>query len=533
LYFNAATPAQFVYGNSVDNKKFYYDTFSLTVRNNTLNSNWSLTGISYGQRVESGGSAEYPAIGDFGADFNNLCNINVGVYSNEIQLVYGAYRTFCNAVRLNGYLNYDQFFNPFSATGYTYPNYSVINSTNKRYITTKYSFSATTNSSNWKSANIHFTFDDAPFAYNGTIFPGIDIFYRIVASNNTSPATTNLTTAWLNANIIASVPPNAITKNMNNTAGAFSYVNIASDNDDIKVFFPTLNYSNVNFSFYVRVGIPMNCNISLKYIDLTPSIAGAIPGALSNLVINNAASMPLTNTTMTWERQNDDISITNFQINYAAMKSNAGSIVYPRRYLNTVISDTGSFNSNVVSVPNVQLSYTYNFTPSNYDTYYYGTVFASNISGRSNTLSNDSINRTPLPSNIGSDFGTGLVLCNGNYASIVYSRSGVHFQTSNSVEGSRIYKSNGLFHNAADFTSRPFYVYNSVGVTPSIIINRNNPGDGLSNIIWSVTLLSNGTQVTMVTPAPSISPLQPPLQKLSSLHNVNSVASPSATSNTG
>jgi hypothetical protein len=495
LYFNAATPVGFTYGGA--GKNFYYDTFSLTVRDNTLTSNWSPTGVSHGIRVESGGSELYPAIGLFGADFNNNCNINVGIYSNEMQLVYGGYRTFCNAVfsgRLNGYLNYDQFFNPFSASGYTYPNYSVINSSNKRYVTMKYSFRSNVNSSNWQAANIRFTYDDAPFTYDTFTFLGIDVFYRIVASNDNSATTTNLTTAWLDANTIALSPPNANTKNTNGTPGAFNYVEISGDSNNTKVFFPSLNYSNVDFSFYVRVGIPMNCNISLRYIDLTPLSVGAVPGNLTNLVISNAQTLPLTNSLMSWNRADDSIAITNFYINYAAIGNSISGVTYPRRHLNTIISDTGSFNSNVTSVPTSQLTFNYTFTPSNYDTYYSGTVFASNISGTTPTLSNNSINSTPLPANTGADFASGLGLCNTNYAAIIYSRTGTLFKTVTTVAGSLIYNSNNFFQSGG--ISHPFQIYSASGLMSGITVNPTNTtvGPGLNTVNWSITLLSNGTQ---------------------------------------
>ena len=469
-----------VFGLRSVNKNILIDSYSSTVKNNTLNSNWSLTGCNYGIRVESG-AGTYPS--GFGADFNNNISLT-DTYINELQLSYGAYRTASNA-RFNGaskgYLNYNIFYDTVSL-----PDYSGITTVGTRYVTFKWFVSAAL-SQRWQTANIGFQFDEPPF-YNPALytFPGIDVTYKIVASNDTEPTVGNLTTAWLNANALCNVVPDANSKNTNGRAGSYFYPGIQNDASNLKVFFPSLNYLNVPFNFFVRIGIPMNCNISLKYCRLGVFSSGVVPGQQQNLTITNASVVgpanALSNTTMSWISQNDSIQIDSFSITYAAVSNG----IYPRRYrpAGRVIPDTSNITSNV-SIAGVATTSTYLFTPSNYDTYYYGSVIATNATGNSLLASNISVNSTVLPINSGTSFAGTLA----PLASVNYPNPGVIFasRSSAAIGGGLIYASNSLFTGGG---SLQFKTNNDITINPL----GNNIGD-LGTVTWNVGL-SNVTAGT-------------------------------------
>ena len=501
LSYAAAAVASFVYGSnsSSGQQNFFYDTYSWTILNATLNSNWSVAGPNYGARVESGAGSN-PDItgGGFGTVFNN-CNSLLTTYSNELQLSYGAYRTYCNATfngASNGYLDYTNYFNPLTGGVYNYSNYSGIgpaSGSKFRYLTLKYSFSGSGSSaSNWTSADIGFIFGDAPFYFDSVnqLFPGISVYYRIVASNDGGASNTNYTTTWLNANSNTIFAPDSNTKNIYGTPTGILVSGAGADSSNLRVYLPTLNYSNINYNFYIRIGIPMNSNVSLKYVYLIPLIQSFNPQALSNLTLSNAQTLPLTNTTMSWYRQNDGVSITNFYLKYGATACNVGGVTYPRRYLNNVISDLGSSNSNIGPNTGVPNYFTWLFTPSNYDTYYWGTVFASNVSGISPPplLSNTSINRTPLPSNIGSNFGNSLQ----NICNIYYSNappSVVLFSSRNSIISSNLIMSSNLLFSGGWC---PFYSFsNGVAAVSNVTVNYSNVGGTITNVTWNIRITCN------------------------------------------
>ena len=501
LSYAASAPAAFVYGSNSTGggqQNFFYDTYSWTVLNATLNSNWSVAGPNYGARVESGaGSNPDISGGGFGDLFNN-CNSLLTTYSNELQLSYGAYRTYCNATfngASNGYLNYTTYFNPLTGV-YNYSNYSGIGATagsSFRYITLKYSFSGSGSSaSNWTSADIGFIFGDTPFSFDSVnqVFPGISVYYKIVASNDGGASNTNYTTAWLNANSNTILPPDSNTKNIYGTPTGILVSGAGADSSNLRVYLPTLNYSNINYNFYVRIGAPMNSNVSLKYVYLTPLIQIFNPAPLSNLTLSNAQTLPLTNTTMSWYRQNDSIPITNFYLKYGAVACNVGGVTYPRRYLNSVISDPGSSNSNVSPNTGTPCNFTWLFTPSNYDTYYWGTVFASNVSGISPQLSNTSINRTPLPSNIGSDFGSGLDFSPAEKAtpSLIFPNAGVNFATRT------LSNVNSIVNGSANYYLE-VYMYSNGNPITNLCPNITNVGGSLSNVNYTFYVPVNGATI--------------------------------------
>ena len=456
-----------VFGDSTVGKNLLIDSYSIVVYNATLNSNWSLTGCNYGARVESG-AGTYPTL--FGAVFNNTISLS-GAYSNELQLSYGAYRTACNAGASNGYLNYNSYLN---AGGF---DYSGITSTGKRYVTIMWAFNS--NTVNWKTANITFQYDNAGFGYdsNNYIFPGLDIYYKIVASNDSSPTQSNYTTAWLNANAIGTIPPSSVTKNTDGYPGSFYYSGVQNDASNLRVFFPALNYSNISFNFYVRVGIPMSSNVSLKYIKLTPATVGVIPGSVTDLTISNAptlnASGTLSNSVMSWTTAADNVEVNNFSITYSAISNG----IYPRRY-GAVISDTLTISSNV-SVLGAPSNFTYNFTPSNYDTYYRGTVIASNTTGQSFPSSNTSVNSTALPSNTGVGF-EGSLRVNG---AVTYPSGGYIFanRSAGFIQSNLIYSSNLLFVNGV---TQLFITNTDITVNSA----QGSLGSNLGLESWAMTL---------------------------------------------
>ena len=451
-----------------ENKNIFIDSYSSFVKNNTLNSNWSPTGVNYGTRVESGGGL-YPTV--FGSDFNNNCNLTVEPYINELQLSYGAYRTSSNARfsgASNGYLNYG---------------------TGTRYVTFKWYVSAAL-SQRWQTANIGFQFDNAPFTYDpvGYVFPGINIHYKIVGSNDSEPTLTNLTTGWLNANSLCNVVPDASTKSNDGRGGSYYYPGIQNDSSNLKVFFPSLNYLNVPFNFFVRIGIPMNSNVSLKYCTLSLFSSGVVPGQQQNLTITNAATLrsspanALSNTTMSWTSQNDGVQINSFSITYTAISNG----IYPRRYRPSgrVIPESSNITSNV-SIAGVATTSTYLFTPSNYDTYYYGSVIATNATGNSLLASNISVNSTALPINSGTAF-TGTL---GPSASVNYPNPGVIFasRSTGAIANTLIYASNSLFTGGG---SVQFRTNNDITVNPGVIGNLGGVtwNVGLSNVTANTTL---------------------------------------------
>ena len=471
----------------IPNRQLMFDSYSTRVLSNTLNSNWSNTGCNYGIRVESG-EGLYPSI--FGMNFNNNSNLKTGQYSNELQLTYGAYRTTCNARfsgASNGYLNY--FATIWGSIAFSsdrfnvdHHNYTSINFTGKRYVTFNW-FINSNISRRWRSANIAFDFDDAPFAYDSTtfVFPGIDIHYKIVASNDSTPTLTNLTTAWLNANALSSTIPTNVQKITNGHPCGFYYTETVSDTSNLKVYFPSGNYSNVPFNFFVRIGMPMNSNVSLKYCRLSLDTGGVIPGQQQNFSITNANELltnpanALSNTTMSWTSQNDTVQINSFRITYAAVSNTVASVTYPRRYrpAGRVITDSNNITSNV-SIAGVATTSTYLFTPSNYDTFYYGSVIASNVTGGSILASNISVSPTPLPIDSEIDFSPLLRILN----LVSYQYNGVIFDyRTYNIYYTFIFNRNLLFTRGVRFIS------NNV-----ITINPLNVGN-LDNITWNVRLL--------------------------------------------
>ena len=480
-------------------RPIFFDTRSIIVRNNTLQSNFVIGGINYGARVESG-SGSNPDIGTFGSNFNDTRPL-VGAYSNEIQLTNGSYRTYSNAKlggSSNGYLDYRVYYNPY-VTAQQYSNYDIIGATGMRYLTLKWSFSSGIN--DWRSATINFTFADANSAFSfdqtNLVFRGITIQWRIIASNDMSPLLTNFTTEWLNANAISAIPPNNTTKNIAGTPIGLNYEGAQADANNVRIFYPSLSglsYSQINHSVYVRIGFPMNSNISLQYITYTPTATSSIPQSVTELSISNSviSDIPLCNSIIRWERQMDGINIQSFIGTYGTKATTIGTIVYPRRFGGTIISDSGSFNTPGIDS---QQSYTNLFIPQNYDTYYFATIIASNISGKAPITSNISINSTALPPLRGDSF-SGILRT--NVAAINYSRNAILFlsRSGEIVNSNLIYNRNNLMTAGS---SQEFSIFSSsnIGVAQSrVIVNSNTNAIGnVSNIVWRVDLFRNNSLV--------------------------------------
>jgi len=271
-FYNSSVRCNIDYG--FNNLNFFFDTLSITVLNNTLDSNYYINNnnfqntvnpynVNYGARVESG-TGQYPTT--FGATFNNTCNLTIGQYSNEIQLTNGEYRTLCNARfnrSSNGYLDYTNFYKPTSSTSINF-DYTVINTFNtpKQYLTLAWYFAS--KPIKWYEAVFTFTWIRAPI-YNSINknFPGLDIYYKIKSS------TTSKNTAWLNANSNSLRPPAAgtsVTQDPNGTIAG-----IRGNPTSLTVYLPsnTNYYYNTEFTIYLRIGIPSASNVSLKYVELT------------------------------------------------------------------------------------------------------------------------------------------------------------------------------------------------------------------------------------------------------------------------
>ena len=529
LYSNSATCNVRYFGFQGSN--MFFDDLSINVMKATLTSNY--TRNSYGARIESGSNPGpfdgYPNIGIFGNTFNQLCNLNVGSYSNELQLANGAYRTHCNATfngASNGYLNYTGYYNPYRFN--TYADYTTYTKPTFQYLTLKWAVSSGNN--DWKSADIKFEYSDPTLKMefrqsspniSNINFPNIHILYKIVASNDETPTQTNFTTAWLNANsnIGRAAKPTIINKNIDGFPGGLYSTNDTT-NSNIKVYFPEpltgSSYSNVNFSFYVQIGIPSNSNIEFKYIALELSTSDNNPGRglelkteHSNLLGENNR---LCNATITWTRANDGISITSWIYRYRALSNlNNDGIEYPRKYdrsngTRLILPDSNGINDITCNVAIGDIfnrqQFTAFFTPSNYDTYHTVTAYARNGSGTGESNTSVSLNPTALPLNTGNNFGDSLQFVNMNaatYNSLRRGGEGVLFANrSTQIPLTNVFRSQILYNTL--FTNN-FTVFSSTAPVTGITINPsgNYVGRGLSNVNWIVTLLNMTTDVTIAT----------------------------------
>ena len=500
-------------------QNMFFDTESITVMKATLNSNYSDN--SPGARIESGPNPGpfdgYVTIGASGLrTFNQLCNLNVGSYSNELQLANGAYRTFCNATLAgakNGYLDYTGFYNPYSYNSYAdYTNYTK---PQYQYLTLKWFVPS--GNTDWQSAIITFGFLDITTRMlfspsianiNNVNFSNITILYKIVASNDISATETNFTTAWLNANCNIGRPakPSRYNKNSNGFPGGL--YDAANTNNRLTVYFPeTLNgasYSNINFSFYLQIGVPSNSNVAFNYVTLQINNTDNLPGKGLSLITQHSNSLKadgsLSNATITWTRADDGISIKYWNYVYRVITNTVAGILYPRKYVRSsatlIVSDSNGVNGTTCNIPDANefntTDFTASFRPSNYDTYHTITVYASNVSGRGESnIDSNSLNRTPLPQNTGSNFGDSLQLTNMNsakYNSILSNNFGTMFANrSFNVPLSNIFSSNALYPAVG---SCNFTVF--AGETPvtGITINplETFVGTRTSNVNWIVTL---------------------------------------------
>jgi hypothetical protein len=526
LYSNSITCNVTYFGYQGQN--MFFDTESITVMKATLNSNYSDN--SPGARIESGPNPGpfdgYVTIGASGLrTFNQLCNLNVGSYSNELQLANGAYRTFCNATLAgakNGYLDYTGFYNPYSYNSYA--DYTSYTKPQYQYLTLKWSVPS--GNTDWQSAIITFGFLDITTRMlfspsianiNNVNFSNITILYKIVASNDISATETNFTTAWLNANCNIGRPakPSRYNKNSNGFPGGL--YDAANTNNRLTVYFPeTLNgasYSNINFSFYLQIGVPSNSNVAFNYVTLQINNTDNLPGKGLSLITQHSNSLKadgsLSNATITWTRADDGISIKYWNYVYRVITNTVAGILYPRKYVRSsatlIVSDSNGVNGTTCNIPDANefntTDFTASFTPSNYDTYHTITVYASNVSGRGESnIDSNSLNRTPLPQNTGNNFGDSLQLINMNsatYNSILSNNFGTMFANrSFNVPLSNIFSSNALYPAVG---SCNFTVFSNGSPVTGITINPENAyvGTRTSNVNWIVTL-SNITTLTQI-----------------------------------
>ena len=216
------------------------DNQSLAVKNNINNST-----DSFGLYVTSG-NTEFPEIpdSDFGTFFDHTFNIS---NSLDLQLVNGYFSTPYN---INAFLNYSNYF--FNNT-FNYFNYSSINpSTNKRYITFKYS--------NLINDINKITIEFIDSNINDIISTDFSLHIRIY--NITQPI---FNTAWLDANkSINNIGLNNNTKNINGTGCLDLYY--PSTNKKKYCYLP----NGSTGILYVRLGFITNKDLLIKYIKVLP-----------------------------------------------------------------------------------------------------------------------------------------------------------------------------------------------------------------------------------------------------------------------
>jgi hypothetical protein len=264
----------------IGRRNLFFDSASVLLRDATKNSNYVSGALNYGLRVESGVGA-YPrwnetsatSTSNFGFPYIDS-NILTGSYSNELQIVNGAYvgtNTNCN------YLNSVLYTPP--AASYSYPNYSTVYTTGRmRYATFMWYINANIQNIAFSINNHNFVtttdptseFNEFPFYTNG-----VTLHYQVI-SFNLSPyypaLDTNNTSAWLNGNQY--IPGGARTFNTwrskNGIGGAqdyLSYVNgsnlravAINDNEGVLGIGPLL--------FFIRIGIPTNSNYYFGNVEL-------------------------------------------------------------------------------------------------------------------------------------------------------------------------------------------------------------------------------------------------------------------------
>lgn len=162
-------------------------TIALTTSSNFINRTTNVS-CNWGYKVTSG-TGLYPAIGTFGALYNNTNLLTDGTYVNELQLVNGCF----TSSNLESYINYNIYYNPISAT-YTYPDYTNITDNGGiRWATFSWRITII-NTYASVVFNNHNLINTTLDANRFSLFNNIQFYYRIVGAN------ANTTSGWLNGN---------------------------------------------------------------------------------------------------------------------------------------------------------------------------------------------------------------------------------------------------------------------------------------------------------------------------------------------
>jgi len=254
--------------------KLLFDSESVFLRDATKNSNYVLSGQNYGLRVESGVGA-YPTWNQTGATNDSLFGFSnndntlltvAGGYTNELQIVNGAY------VGTNANCNYSAavLYTPPGAS-YSYPNYSGVYTTGGTRYATFMWYIATGNK--YSTVQFNINGNDFPISTtnrNITEYVGnITLQYLVIGlgiANIWPPNADNSTTAWLNANAVATLPYVSDDRIENNKGGAIANQNTATVR---KVTLSFGDYTGTPpFLFYVRVGLPTASNFKFNNVQL-------------------------------------------------------------------------------------------------------------------------------------------------------------------------------------------------------------------------------------------------------------------------
>ena len=214
------------------------DSKSLEIKNNINN----VSG-QYGLYVTSGNTTypETPGT-DFGNNFNHSVNITNTI---DLQLINGYFSTPYN---INAFQNYSNYFYNNIFTYYDYS--SVTPSSNKRYITFKYS--------NLLNDTNKITIELIEFNSSEILSSDFSLHLKIHNQSNTK-----FNTAWLNANkCINNIGINNNTKNINDTGCLNLYY--PSTNKKKYCYLPNGSTGDL----YIRLGFQTNKDLLIKYIKI-------------------------------------------------------------------------------------------------------------------------------------------------------------------------------------------------------------------------------------------------------------------------
>jgi hypothetical protein len=256
-------------------------TIALTTSSNFINNTTNVL-CNWGYRVTSG-SGLYPAVGTFDALYNNTVSLLAGsTYSNELQLANG-YFTTCNSFT---YLNYGIYYNPISGS-YTYPNYTSITTDGGiRWTTFMWNIAGVLGSRPGSFATIIFNDHNLKSISNATSDPPETFFkfndiifnYRIIGLR--SNAITTRSSGWLDGNTYRDTTLTTADTNVNTNgvAGGVSgqtgtrRVQPNSNTRFIRITNNEIGNNRIGvcpYLLYIRLGIPINCNIYFKNIQLS------------------------------------------------------------------------------------------------------------------------------------------------------------------------------------------------------------------------------------------------------------------------